>query len=318
MKNNAVKRFLRENYIIAVVVIALVVMTCVKSHYLTAHNISNIFSQVAIFGIVSAAMTISIIGGEFDLSVGSMMGMISLFFARMVQTNSVFGTILFCIFLGIVCGAFNGVLVGIVKISSFVATLSTMMVFKGIALTYCNSSPISFHEDVLFNFASGSWLGIPIPAWFFFLFLILAGLLLRHTRFGRDVYATGGSYEVAKLAGVNVVGVKIMLFVILGFCTAVASILLACKMNSGNALYGDSLTMTAVTGVVIGGSSLSGGKGDAFKTFWGMVFMGILFNALLRLQVDGNWQNVITGAILIAVITIDALMRLKRAKRVRS
>ncbi len=315
MKTNKIKRFFQDNYIILVVAIALIIMSIVKKNYLSLHNISNIFSQVAIFGIVASAMTISIIGGEFDLSVGSMMGMISIFFAKLVQTQSVVTAILICIAIGVVCGAINGVFVGYVHINSFITTLSTMMIFKGIALTVCNSSPISFFQESLFEFASGTGFVLPNTAWIFIITLIIAGIVLRFTKFGRAVYATGGSYEVAKMAGINVAGVKTMLFIILGFCTAVSSILLACKMNSGNALYGDTLTMTAVTGVVLGGTSLSGGKGDAFKTFWGMLFMGILFNALLKLQIDGNWQNVITGAILIAVITIDALMQRKRKQK---
>ena len=133
-------------------------------------------------------------------------------------------------------------------------------------------------------------------------------VVLARTKFGRNVYATGGNLTVAKLAGINVNFYKAMLFVILGVTTAMAGILMAMRLSSGNSLYGGDLTMSVVAGVVIGGTSLSGGRGSAVKTLWGMLLVGVLFNGLQRLEVQANWQDVVKGLILIVVVSVDAVL----------
>ena len=314
MRQLGLKKKLSDNYIVLVVAASLLIMTIIKPNYLSASNLAGILSSSAIYGVVAAAMTISIIGGEFDLSVSTLLGLITILFADWSQRLGVGPAVLLCLVTGTLAGLLNGILVGVLRISSFVATLGTMQIFKGIALTYCGSSPVSCYNETLFAFTTGKFLGIPNLAYFFVLSLALAQLVLAFTRFGRNVFAVGGNYNAARMAGINVTVIKIWLFVILGFATAAAGIFMAAKTNSGNALYGSDLTMTVVTGVVIGGSSLSGGKGSAFKTFWGMIFMGVLFNALLKLKVQGSWQNFLTGIILIVVIMIDAVVSYRRKK----
>ena len=190
-----------------------------------------------------------------------------------------------------------------------------MMFIKGLALTYTNGKPNNYPNEALNAFGNGKFAGIPTITWFFLLTFLIVHLLLKHSRFGRNVYATGGNLTVARMAGVNVDFYKAMLFVILGFCTAASAILMSMRLSSGNALYGSDLTMSVVAGVVIGGTSMAGGSGSAARTFWGMLFIGVLFNGLQRLEIQASWQDVIKGMILIAVIATDCLMAQKKTRR---
>ncbi|MEO8409919.1 MAG: ABC transporter permease [Propionivibrio sp.] len=140
----------------------------------------------------------------------------------------------------------------------------------------------------------------------FLAFVVLSHIVLKYTRFGRDIFATGGNATVAQMAGINVVFYKFIIFIILGVLTAVAGMVMASRLNSGNSLFGNDLALSVVAAVVIGGTSLSGGKGNVLKTLLGMPVIGVLFNALLILGVQANWQDVIKGSILIAVVAFDA------------
>ena len=305
-------RFAKDNIIILALVFVVLLLTITTPGFMTLSNIKNILAQISIYGIVAFAMTISIIGGEFDLSVSSLLGVITILFTDIAKRVNTPVAILICVAAGLVVGVMNGLMVSKLKINAFVATLAMMLMLKGFALTYTSGRPINFPNQALNAFGNGDLLGIPNIAWFFLGTLAITWFVLRHTKFGRNVYATGGNLTVAKLAGINVDFYKIMLFVILGFATAIAGILMAMRLSSGNSLYGGDLTMSVVAGVVIGGSSLSGGRGSAVKTLWGMLLIGVLFNGLQRMEVQADWQNFIKGSILICVVSVDALFAHKK------
>jgi ribose transport system permease protein len=225
-------------------------------------------------------------------------------------TAAVFICLGFCIIVGFI----NGFLVAVIKMSAFVATLATSIALKGFALNYTGGKPINYPNDAINSFGNGSVLHIPIIVWFFIAVLLISMYVLRYTKFGRGIYATGGNLEVARMAGINVFFYKFSIFVILGITTAIAGILMGARLSTGNALFGGDLSMTVVAAVVIGGTLLSGGKGNALKTLWGMLVMGVLFNALMILGVQANWQNVVKGLILIIVIVAGAAFSQKKAK----
>jgi ribose transport system permease protein len=291
--------------------LTVLLLTLTTSGFLTVSNIKNIFIQISLYGIVAFAMTISIIGGEFDLSVSSLLGVITILFTDIAKRVNVPAAITICVITGLIVGLINGFMVSKLKINAFVATLAMMLMLKGFALTYTNGRPINFPNQTLNTFGNGDLLGIPHITLFYLAAFVITWYVLRNTKFGRNVYATGGNPMVAKMVGINVDFYKTMLFVILGFSTSVAGVLLAMRLSSGNTLYGGDLTMSVVAGVVIGGTSLSGGRGSAVKTFWGMLFIGVLFNGLQRMAVQANWQDVIKGSILIVVVSIDALLAQK-------
>lgn len=307
--------FAKNNIIIVALIVVVAILAITVNGFLSLNNITNILLQISTYGIVAFAMTISIIGGEFDLSVSSLMGFLTLLFTDIAKKAGVFPAIMLCLLVGIVVGLLNGLMVSKLKMDAFVVTLGMMMFLKGLALTYTDGRPNNFPNDALNAFGNGSFMGIPVITWFFLATFLVVHLVLKHSRFGRNVYATGGNVNVARMAGINVDFYKTMLFVILGFCTAVSSVLMAMRLSSGNALYGSDLTMSVIAGIVIGGTSMSGGSGSAVRTFWGMLFIGVLFNGLQRLEIQASWQDVIKGAILIAVIAIDCLMAQKKTRK---
>lgn len=314
MNKYNVSKFLKNNIVVVALLVLVIIMSIATDTFFTFSNFINIFTQIAIYGIVACAMTISIIGGEFDLSVSSLIGVITILFTDFSRNYSILLAILVCLGTGVIVGLINGFLVAKVKMSAFVATLSTMLSLKGFALTYTNGKPINYANDATYNFGNGDLLGVPNIVLFFLGALLITFFILRYTRFGRGVYATGGNPTVAKMAGINVSFYKIMLFVILGVATAIAGILMGARLQSGNSLYGRDLTMSVVAGVVIGGTSLSGGRGSAFKTLWGMLVIGVLFNALMILGVQANIQDVAKGAILIIVVSIDTVFAHRKSK----
>lgn len=314
MNKQNIGKLLKDNVVLIALIILIAVMAVITDSFLTLDNISNIFTQIAIYGIVAFAMTIAIICGEFDLSCGSLMAVITILFTDIAKNQSVGLAVLVCLAVGIAVGLVNGFMVAKIKMSAFVATLATMVALKGFALSYTSGKPINFVNEELYNFGNGNVLGIPNIVIFFVAALIITQYVLHYTKFGRGIYATGGNMTVAKMAGINVDFYKTIIFVILGIAVAVAGVLYSARLSSGNALYGSDLSMTVVAAVVIGGTSLSGGKGSAIKTLWGMLVIGVLFNALMILGVQANWQDVVKGAILIIVVSADAILTFKKVR----
>lgn len=300
------KVLLRENIVIAALLFLVVLMTILSRSFLTASNLINILNQISIYGIVACGMTFAIICGEFDLSVGSLLAVTTIVFIDSAKNYGFVVAVTMALAIGVVVGIINGFLVAKVKISAFVATLSSMVSLKGLALFYTNGKPINYVHDGMYNLGNGSFLGIPYIVYMFLSFVVIGHLVLKYTKFGRNIFATGGNMTVAAMAGINVVYYKFITFVILGFVTAFAGIIMACRLNSGNSLFGNDLALSVVAATVIGGTSLSGGKGSVVKTLLGMLVIGVLFNALLILGVQANWQDVIKGLILIAVVSFDA------------
>ncbi len=306
-------KLLRNNIIILVLIIIFIIMSALSSTFFTFDNIINIFAQIAIYGVVAFAMTFAIIAGEFDLSCGSVFALTTILFIDLAPKIGIITSILVCFAVGALIGLLNGWMVAKVRINAFVATMSTMVALKGFALFYTDGKPINYVNDQLYQFGNGSFFGIPYIVIIFFLVFIISELVLRYTKFGRNIYATGGSTTVAQMAGINVKFFKSIIFVIIAMASTFAGIIMACRLNAGNSLFGSDLAMSVVAAVVIGGTSLSGGKGNAIKTFFGMLIIGVLFNALLILGIQANWQNVIKGAILIVVVTVDAYFTTKKA-----
>jgi ribose/xylose/arabinose/galactoside ABC-type transport system permease subunit len=312
IKGISVSRLVRGNIVVIALVVLIGIMAFITDSFFTLRNFNNILSQIAIYGIVAFGMTIAIICGEFDLSCGALLGVVTILFTDFAKRVNIGSAVLVCLGFCILVGFINGFLVAKIKMSAFVATLATSIALKGFALNYTSGKPINNVDNQINQFGNGSVFGIPVIVWFFIGTLLITMYVLRFTRFGRGLYATGGSIEVARMAGINVSFYKIAIFMILGITTAIAGILMAARLSAGNALYGNDLSMTVVAAAVIGGTSLSGGKGSALKTLWGMLVIGVLFNALMILGVQANWQNVLKGAILIAVVAVDATFSRKK------
>lgn len=280
------------------------------NNFFSVNNIRNIFSSFVIYGVVAIAMTFAIICGEFDLSVGSIMALSSLAFAKQIETKPMLAAMLISLALGAVTGAVNGLIIAKLKVPSFVVTLGMMIIVKGAALYYTDAQPVPIYDDLSYQIGNGTVLGIPYLVLAFLALMVLAWFVLRYTSFGRNLYAVGGNYEAAKYAGINVDFYKFMIFVILGVASSFSGIMMAWRITAGNALYGADLTMSAISAVVVGGTSLNGGSGGVWRTFVGLIVLYTLYNALTLLGVQAYVQQLIKGLIVITVIAVDGVIRL--------
>lgn len=302
-------KILLEYKIVLILIGIIAIMGAMTPYFFNYENFMNIFSQIAIYGVVACAMTIAIIGGEFDLSVGSTFGLCTVVFILAAQSMGIFAAVCVTLAVGLAIGFLNGLLVS-TGINSFIATLATMIAVKGLSLTITMGEPVQWFDDGLYEFGNGAVGGISYLVFVLIGAVILTQFILSKTRFGRNMYATGANYEVARYSNIKVRFYKRMIFMILGVASAFAGIMLASRMGAGLGIYGEDLSMYVVAAVVVGGTSLSGGKGNAIQTLLGLLFMGILFNGLNMLNVSTYWQLFIRGIIVVAVIVIDRMMQM--------
>ena len=302
-----VRTFVSEKTVMVFLAALIFFMVLNRPSFTTWDNITNILTEFSVYGVTACAMTVAIICGEFDLSASSVFAWSTVLFVSMTNLLGLLPAVLITMASGILWGILNGVLVAKVKMSAFVVTLATMTIAQGLAFFYTNGVPINTSNATLRAIGSFNVFGISVTTMAFAVILLLFALVLRKTRFGRNLYATGGNAGVARIAGINVDFYKFIIFVILGACAAFSAIMFSTRIRAGSALYGRDLSLYSVAATVIGGTSLSGGSGGVLKTLVGLLFVAILYNALTLLGVQGYFQQLIRGIVLIVVIMVDAL-----------
>ena len=301
----SIKTLLRENYIALVIIAAIIFFSLLSEYFFNLNNFLNILNQISIYGIVAITMTIAIICGEIDLSVSSTFPLSAIIFILSIEKFGVFVAILFALAYGLAIGSLNGFLVSKIKINSFIVTLGTMMISMGIALTITKGVTIQTLNESVGRFGSLKFGNLEIYFIIFAVLAIVGQIVLSRTVFGRNLYAVGGGYEVAKLAGIKVNYYKFIVFVLLGLSTSLSGILLATRLAAASPEYGKDLALYTISVVVIGGASLSGGSGSIVKTLLGLVFMGILFNGVNLVNLESYIQQALKGAIVVAVVLFD-------------
>jgi ribose transport system permease protein len=276
--------------------------------FLTVGNLFDVTRQVSINAIISYGMTLVILLGGIDLSVGSILAVSALVVALLMQAGYPAGL---ASVIGIVCGALmgtvNGLLVTKGRVAPFIATLGTMTLLRGVALVLCQGSPISGFPSAFFAALGGGYFlrVIPLPVvWMLILFAIL-WFVLDRTVFGRHVYATGGNPEAASLSGVNTDRVQILVYTLSGFTAAVAGIILTSRLDSAQPTAGAGYELDAITAVVLGGTSLAGGRGWIFGTLLGALLIGVLNNGLNLVGVSAFYQQVIKGSVILLAVLLD-------------
>jgi ribose transport system permease protein len=243
-----------------------------------------------------------------DMSVSSVIGMISIFFAGFVVKMGLpmWLAILMVLAIAVIVGIVNGVLVVYGKIPSFIATLVVMNVVRGIIFLYSKGLPISGLPEG-FNFLGSGYVGIvPFPVILMFIVAIILYILTAHTSVGRSFFAVGGNLEASKLSGINVKFIGILAFVFCAVLTGIGALGLTAKTLAGNVTLGDELLFDVMTIVVLGGTSLTGGRGRIFGVVIGALFLQVIGNAMVLLSINTYWQWVVKGAILIVVVLIDS------------
>ncbi|MHC1771981.1 MAG: ABC transporter permease [Flexilinea sp.] len=299
---------LNENAIIIVFFVFFIASSLMFDTFFTIENLTNILRSASIQGIVAVGMTLVIICGEIDLSVGSVVALGGVIAAEMIinDIQSIYLVILIAILSGIICGAFNALMVVKLKIPSFIATLSVQFAVRGIVYIITNEVPINIKNppEAFKWLSSGSILPlISTSAMFFILLCLVASITLKYTVFGRSLYALGGNIEAANMMGVRTDHGKGLAYIISGALSAFAGVILASRLNAAEATAGEGMEMKVIAGVVLGGTLLRGGVGKMWGTFFGMLFLTLLSTFFNNLgTINSFWQNVITGILLLVVV----------------
>lgn len=285
-----------------------IVVAIINPRFLTISNILNVFRQMSINSIIAIGMTMVILTGGIDLSVGAILAYCGAIMAYLLNIgyNPVIAIVLTLI-LGLIFGAFNGVLVAKMKLQPFIVTLVTMTFLRGATLVFTNGKPITVRDGgVLFEEIGGGYLfKIPIPIYIMITLFIVGYYLLNHTKFGRYTYAIGGNEEATKLSGIKVDKIKIWVYGIAGMLSALAGIIATSRLFSAQPTAGEGYELDAIAAVVLGGTSLAGGTGTIFGTLLGSLIIGVLGNALNLLNVSSYYQLMIKAGVILVAVLID-------------
>lgn len=285
-----------------------IILTIMSPSFLTTDNIFNVLRQVSINALIAFGMTFVILTGGIDLSVGSILALASALTAGMLAGGM---DPVLAVIVGLLAGAAMGMVNGLIitkgKVAPFIATLATMTIFRGFTLVYTDGRPITGLSDaVSFQMlGKGYFLGIPFPVVTMLIAYFVLYFILKKTTFGRGVYAIGGNEEASRLSGLKVDRLKIGVYSITGFLSALAGITLASRLNSAQPTAGASYELDAIAAVVLGGTSLSGGRGWIFGTLIGALIIGVLNNGLNLLNVSSFYQQVVKGGVILLAVLLD-------------
>lgn len=289
-------------------IILVVIVSILNPSFLEPLNILNLLRQVAINALIAFGMTFVILTGGIDLSVGAILALSSALTAGMMVSgiDPILAIIIGCI-LGGLMGTVNGLFITKGKMAPFIATLATMTIFRGLTLVYTGGNPITgLGDNYLFQlFGRGYFLGIPVPAITMILTFVVLFIILHKTPFGRKTYAIGGNEKAALISGIKVPKVKIMIYSLSGMLAALAGAILTSRLNSAQPTAGTSYELDAIAAVVLGGTSLSGGKGRIFGTLIGALIIGTLNNGLNLLGVSSFYQMVVKGIVILIAVLLD-------------
>ncbi len=309
--------FLKENMGIMIALLVLGLFLSVNpitsGSFLTTKNIFNVLRQISSNLFLACGMTMVIILGGIDLSVGSIIALSGCIAAGCVSRyNLPIGiAIIAGILIGLLVGAFNGFVISKTTIPAFIVTLATMNIVKGFAYVYTGGSPVRVVTKE-WQFIGAGYIGsVPTPVVILVIVLIITGLIMNKTKLGRHIYAVGGNAQAAEFSGIKVARVKFLVHTFSGIMAGLAGVVLASRMYSGQPTAGDGAEMDAIAAVVVGGTSMAGGSGKIGGTIIGGLIIGVLNNGLNLLNVNSFWQYVVKGAVILLAVFIDYLKNKK-------
>ncbi|MGR5116896.1 Ribose import permease protein RbsC [Photobacterium damselae subsp. damselae] len=304
------KEWLIEQKSLIALIFLIVVVSFLNPNFFTVDNILNILRQTSVNAIIAVGMTLVILTAGIDLSVGSVLALCGAFAATLIAMEvPVLIAVPTALLAGAILGAISGVIIAKGKVQAFIATLVTMTLLRGVTMVYTDGRPISTgFTDVADSFAwfgTGYAMGIPVPIWLMMIVFAAAWYLLNHTRFGRYVYALGGNESATRLSGINVDRVKIGVYAICGFLSALAGIIITSRLSSAQPTAGMGYELDAIAAVVLGGTSLAGGKGRIMGTLIGALIIGFLNNALNLLDVSSYYQMIAKAVVILLAVLVD-------------
>jgi ribose transport system permease protein len=308
-----IKRFLRTPVAGPLIIMLLVAVgvALTTDRFLSRQNLMNVWLQVSIIAIVAIGATIVILTAQIDLSSGSLVALASVILAGLIKEMGVPVplSILLVIAMGAALGLFNGFFSTYGRIPSFIFTLGTLAIFRGLAFLYTQGAPIFSVSPQLNPLFYRTFLGMPLPFVYVMVLYAAAWGYLRYTEGGRNIYAVGGNDSAARLSGINVNLVRTRAFVIAGFMSGLAGVLLTARLDSGSPNYGQGYELTAIAAAVIGGASLFGGHGNVFATLFGALTIVLVQNGLNLHGVPAAWQEIALGAIIAVAVGVDMWRR---------
>jgi ribose transport system permease protein len=306
VKRKFSNRFMSQFWSIWFLLIIIGILLSVSSEtFLTYTNLTNILRQVSVNIILASGMTIVIIIGGIDLSVGACLAFSSFIMADIMKSYDIFPAIAAGLAVGAGVGLINGLIVSRRKSMAFVITLGTMTIWRSFTAIYSGGLPISDFPLGFQSIASGYFIFLPIPFWMAILAVFMTVVILHKTKFGKYVYAIGSNTTAARNCGVNVNLMVTVSYILCGLFASLAGIVLTSRLDAAQVQGGLGYEMDAIAAVVIGGTSLSGGRGSIIGTLAGAILMGVLRNGLNLMNVSSNWQQTVMGIVIIVIILLD-------------
>ncbi len=310
MQTNRIKKFLIDQKSLVALIVLILGVSMLNENFFTLNNIFNILQQTSINAIIAVGMTLVILTSGIDLSVGSVFALTGAVAASIIgQDINPFFAIIAALLLGSALGLVSGVIIAKGKLQAFIATLVMMLIIRGATQVYTQGSPIGLGmSDYAYMFewiGFGRVLGIPVPIIIMAVVFIIAGYILKFTKLGRHIYAVGGNEAATRLSGINVDRVKIIVYMMSGFLCAVAAMIEVSRLSSAQPTAGMGYEMDAIAAVVLGGTSMAGGRGKIIGTLIGALILGFLNNGLNLLGVDAYYQMIVKGAVILLAVLVD-------------
>ncbi|CPR15395.1 ribose ABC transporter permease [Brenneria goodwinii] len=304
------KEWLLEQKSLIALLILIAAVSAMSPNFFTLNNLFNILQQTSVNAIMAVGMTLVILTSGIDLSVGSLLALTGAVAASIVglEVNALFA-VFGALALGAFIGAGTGVIVAKGKVQAFIATLVMMLLLRGVTMVYTNGSPMntgfSAAADAFGWFGIGRPLGIPTPVWIMVIVFAAAWYMLHHTRLGRYIYALGGNESATRLSGISVDKIKVIVYSLCGLLSALAGIIEVARLSSAQPTAGMGYELDAIAAVVLGGTSLAGGKGRIVGTLIGALILGFLNNGLNLLGVSSYYQMIVKAVVILLAVLVD-------------
>lgn len=321
MQNNSfaktVVKFASQQKALVAVLAMLVMMLFFPTNFYTPFNLFDLLNSSSILIILACGVTMTVISGGVDLSIGGVLVVSGILAIQLMDSMNMWLAIFLALLFGAFVGFINGFLVVQQKTEPFIITLGMGMTLTGVAQQLTNARPVIAKNPAFDQLSNTKILGsITTLVLVMIVIIVISHYVMRYTQFGRNCYAIGGDYEVARYSGINVIKTKWATFVISGVLAALAGILLSSKLNSGSSVYGESTAMIVNCGVVVGGISFAGGVGNIPKAVLGLLVFGVLDNALNMLSIQSYMQILVKGIVIIAIIWMDSYSRKRKRELV--
>ena len=317
MKKKSILRFASNQKALIAVLAMMFLMLFFPTNFYSVFNLMELMNSASILMIVAFGITIVIIAGGIDLSIGGTLVIAGIITIKLMAFLPIWLAIVLAVLTGGLIGAINGYIIVYQKTEPLVVTLGMSLVLTGLAQQLTDAHPLPA-EGLKFMMIGNGRVAGHIPNLILIMLVIFAIFfyLLRFTSYGRNMYAIGGNYEVAEYSGIDVLKIQASAYVLCGLAAAFGGVMLSSKLNSGSSIYGDTTALTVISGIVVGGTSLAGGVGSVTKTMLGLLVFAVMQNAMNMLGLDSYLQIILRGVVMVAILSLDSYSRKRKRELV--